>query len=50
MDLGIGAGPYLYGLLVPSIGFGGIFAGAAAVTFACIFLYYLVYGKKAYTL
>ncbi|MDR1008098.1 MAG: MFS transporter [Campylobacteraceae bacterium] len=50
MDLGIGAGPYLYGLLVPYINFDGLFAGAAIVTIICIFLYYLVYGKKAYTL
>lgn len=50
MDLGIGAGPYLYGLLTPIIGFDGLFASAAAVTGVCILLYYLVYGKKAYAL
>jgi MFS family permease len=50
MDLGIGAGPYLYGLLVPYIDFNGLFASAAAVTFVCIFLYYLAYGKKAFTI
>jgi predicted MFS family arabinose efflux permease len=49
MDLGIGMGPYLYGLLVPSIGYDGLFASVAVVTFVCIFLYYLAYGKKAYT-
>ncbi|MDR2790545.1 MAG: MFS transporter [Campylobacteraceae bacterium] len=47
MDLGIGMGPYLYGLLTPRIGFDGLFATAAAVTFGCIFLYYFIYGKKA---
>lgn len=50
MDLGIGAGPYLYGLLVPYINFDGLFASAAAVTFVCIFLYYFAYGKKAFTI
>jgi MFS family permease len=50
MDLGIGMGPYLYGLLIPLTGFDGLFAAAAGITCICIFLYYLVYGKKAYTL
>ncbi|MDR1976717.1 MAG: MFS transporter [Campylobacteraceae bacterium] len=50
MDLGIGMGPYLYGLLTPYIGFGGLYAAAAAVTFVCIFMYHFIYGKKAYTM
>jgi MFS family permease len=50
MDLGIGMGPYLYGFLAHYIGFNGLFASAAAVTFMCIFLYYLVYGKRAYAM
>jgi predicted MFS family arabinose efflux permease len=50
MDLGIGTGPYMYGLLVPYIGFEGLFASAAVITCISIFLYYFAYGKKAYTM
>jgi MFS family permease len=50
MELGIGMGPYLYGFLVPHIGFEGLFGSTAVITLCCILLYYLVYGRKAYTM
>ena len=47
MDAGAGIGPFMFGLFVPVAGYRGIYAGAAIVGFACLFLYYLFHGKRA---
>ncbi|WP_367949320.1 MFS transporter [Bacillus sp. FJAT-29790] len=45
-DLGLGAGPYLLGLLVPIIGYRGLFLAIAFVALLSIVLYYYLYGRK----
>ena len=47
LDLGIGIGPYLLGSLVPFTGYRGLYCLMAALAFATIPLYYVLYGKKA---
>ncbi|RDW16664.1 MFS transporter [Oceanobacillus chungangensis] len=46
-DFGIGIGPFLLGFILPLIGFRGLYVGMAAIVFVCIFVYYIVHGKKA---
>ncbi|WP_019240792.1 MULTISPECIES: MFS transporter [Bacillus] len=46
-DLGIGVGPFLLGLLVPITGFRTMYLIIGIVIFACLFLYYILHGKKA---
>ncbi|MDR1896394.1 MAG: MFS transporter, partial [Prevotellaceae bacterium] len=45
-DMGIGAGPVLVGCMIPFTGYRGMYAVMSAVTFACIFLYLLLHGRK----
>lgn len=47
LDLGTGIGPFVLGLFIPFTGYRGMYIGVASITFACIFLYYLLYGKNA---
>lgn len=47
IDLGIGLGPVLLGLVVPGIGYSGMYLLAAGLTLGTIFLYYTLHGKKA---
>jgi MFS family permease len=46
LDGGIGFGPFLLGLLVPFIGYRGLYLLMAIVVFACTFLYYLLHGRR----
>eukprot|EP00130_Batrachochytrium_dendrobatidis_P008366 XP_006683241.1 hypothetical protein BATDEDRAFT_28792 [Batrachochytrium dendrobatidis JAM81] len=46
-DTGIGVGPFLLGFILPLIGFRGLYAGMAAIVIICLFVYYIVHGKKA---
>lgn len=46
-DIGLGIGPVIFGLFTPFIGYRGVYASTAVVAFACVFLYYLMHGKKA---
>ena len=45
-DVGIGIGPFILGLFVPFTGYRGVYMGMAIVAFACMFLYYLLHGKR----
>ena len=45
-DLGGGAGPWLFGHLVPAFGFAGMYLTLEATTLASLVLYYLVHGRK----
>ncbi|MDR1952567.1 MAG: MFS transporter [Elusimicrobiota bacterium] len=45
-DIGIGAGPVLVGFMIPFTSYRGMYAVMAAVTFACIFLYFLLHGRS----
>lgn len=44
-DLGIGLGPYLFGFLVPSFGYEGMFFSLAVVALFAAFLYWFEYGR-----
>jgi MFS family permease len=46
-DIGVGIGPLIFGLFVPFLGYRGIYSGAAIILLACVFLYYILHGKKA---
>lgn len=46
-DLGVGIGPFLLGYFVPLIGYSGLYMMMTIVLLACIFLYYLLHGRKA---
>ena len=47
LDFGIGIGPFIFGLFIPFSGYRGVYMGAAIVSLAGMFLYYLLHGKKA---
>jgi MFS family permease len=44
-DLGLGAGPYLLGFLVPVTGYRGLFLYMAGVILVALVLYYFVHGR-----
>lgn len=46
MDLGLGVGPYILGLIIPIIGYRGVYLLASAVLIGCIVLYYFMHGAK----
>lgn len=46
-DIGMGTGPLLVGLLVPFIGYRGMYTVVAVIGAICLLLYYLLHGKKA---
>jgi MFS family permease len=46
MDLGLGVGPYILGLMIPFIGYRGIYLFAFMVLIGCIVLYYFMHGAK----
>jgi MFS family permease len=46
LNLGFGLGPYLGGLLIPLIGFRGLFMTLAGVSFLCVILYYFMHGRR----
>ncbi|MDD9147788.1 MULTISPECIES: MFS transporter [unclassified Sporolactobacillus] len=46
LEGGMGIGPYFLGLLVPSIGYRGLYICMALVVLACIVPYFFLYGKS----
>ncbi|WP_458414644.1 MFS transporter [Schinkia sp. CFF1] len=46
LDAGIGFGPFLLGLLVPTIGYRGMYMGMSIVLFVCFILYFFLHGRK----
>ncbi|MEN6389034.1 MAG: MFS transporter, partial [Syntrophomonas sp.] len=46
-DLGMGVGPLLVGCLIPFIGYRGMYTSISVMILACLFLYYLLHGRKA---
>lgn len=46
-DIGMGIGPLLVGLIIPFIGYRGMYTVVAVIIVACLFLYYLLHGKQA---
>ncbi|OCA85819.1 multidrug MFS transporter [Bacillus sp. FJAT-27225] len=47
LDGGMGIGPYIIGLIVPILGFRGMYILLAAVVFGLVFLYYQLHGRNA---
>ncbi|HEY0196407.1 MAG TPA: MFS transporter [Methanobacterium sp.] len=45
-DLGYGVGPYLFGFLVPFLGYRGLYSMMAIVILVAVVLYYFLYGRK----
>ncbi|MGC4018547.1 MAG: MFS transporter [Muricomes sp.] len=45
-DTGVGIGPFLLGILVPVVGFGGLYKAMAGVTIVSLVLYYFLHGRK----
>ncbi|WP_097025677.1 MFS transporter [Clostridium peptidivorans] len=46
-DLGVGIGPFILGFFIPLIGYRGLYMMMSAVLLVCLFLYYLLHGRKA---
>lgn len=46
-DLGSGIGPFLLGVVIPVLGYRGLYFGMAAVVLATGLVYYFLHGKKA---
>ncbi len=46
IDLGTGVGPFILGLLIPFTGYRVMYAYISIVGFACVFLYYILHGKR----
>ena len=46
MDLAVGAGPALMGMVIPFTGFRGLYFILGIIQFVCAFLYYLTTGRK----
>ena len=46
-DIGVGIGPVLCGLVIPFLGYRGMYLAVAIVTAGCLFLYYALYGRRA---
>ena len=46
VDMGVGAGPYMLGTLVPSFGFSSVYLCACLISIGAIPLYYLVIGRR----
>lgn len=46
LDMGIGFGPFIMGLLVPLLGYRKLYYVSAAFTLFIVFIYYFTHGKK----
>jgi MFS family permease len=46
-DIGMGTGPFIFGLFVSFLSYRGVYLGAAIIILVCVFLYYILYGKRA---
>ena len=47
LDVGFGVGPYIFGSLIPFMGYRGLYLALAIMTLATIILYYFLYRRKA---
>jgi MFS family permease len=46
-DIGMGIGPILVGVLIPLVGYRGMYAVAALIAFACLIFYFLLHHRKS---
>ena len=47
-DFGIGLGPYLFGFLVPIIGYNGMYLALSGTVLCALAIYYILHGKHMY--
>jgi MFS family permease len=47
LDGGVGVGPFFLGILVPKIGYAGMYLTLSVIVSLTIFIYYLLHGKRA---
>lgn len=47
IDVAVGTGPIIFGFMVPLTGYRGAYVGAAIMALVCLFLYYLLHGRRA---
>ena len=47
IDTGVGVGPFVFGLFITFTGYRGAYVCMAIVALACVFLYYMLHGKRA---
>lgn len=47
IDISVGVGPFILGLFVPFTGYRALYGGVAILALACVFLYYILHGRKA---
>ena len=45
LDMGMGIGPLLWGIVIPFTGYRGMYVAAAIVAAGCLILYYALYGR-----
>ncbi len=46
LDFGLGVGSYIFGQLVPFIGYGGLYNSMTIIVVIAAVMYYMVYGRK----
>jgi MFS family permease len=46
-DIGLGIGPFIQGLFVPSIGYGGLYLALGIISIICLPLHHFLFGKIA---
>ncbi len=46
LDFGVGAGPFILGILIPYTGYRGIYMIMGVAASICIVLYYYLHGKN----
>lgn len=46
LDLGVGVGPFLLGLLTPLVGYSGMYMAMGLLLIVAFFVYYLIVGRK----
>ncbi|WP_462421667.1 MFS transporter [Salinicoccus sp. Marseille-QA3877] len=46
LDFGLGVGSYIFGQLVPFIGYGGLYNSMTIIVVIAAIMYYMVYGRK----
>ena len=47
-DFGIGLGPYLFGFLVPIVGYNGMYLALSGTVLCALVIYYILHGKHMY--
>ncbi len=46
-DIGMGIGPYLFGMVITATSYRGMYISSAIVLAVCLLIYYILHGRKA---